>query len=711
MAEKKTNSKTTKRSPGRPAAKKKLVIVESPTKVDSVKKYLGSSYNIEATMGHLRDLPKSQLGVDIENDFEPKYITIRGKGDLIAKLKKKAKSASKIYLATDPDREGEAISWHLANILGIDPASDCRITFNEVTKGAVKEAVKDARQIDMNLVDAQQTRRVLDRIVGYQISPLLWKKVKKGLSAGRVQSVVTRMIVDREREIEAFDPEEYWTIDVKLTNESGRLPFIAKFHGTADGKKLPLKTEAEAMTVTNELKNTGSFTVSKITKKETKRRSAPPFTTSTMQQEASRKLNFTTRRTMMAAQQLYEMGFITYMRTDSLRIAEVAQNDARKYIAEKFGPEFVPAAPKRYRAKKSAQDAHEAIRPTFAANSPEKYKDTFKPDQYKLYRLIWQRFMASQMSDAVLDTVNAEIVTDKYMLKASGSTIKFSGFMTLYVESTDSAEEKAKKLPVLSENQKLKQTNVDPQQHFTQPPPRYTEASLVKAMEEEGIGRPSTYAPTIATITARGYVAREKKALYPTELGYIVTDLMKENFEDIVDIGFTANMEDKIEDVADGSTGWKQVIRDFYGPFEKTLKDAEEKIGDIEIKDEESDVVCEKCGRKMVYKQGRFGKFLACPGFPECRNTKAITVELGVACPKCGGKVLVRKSRKGATFYACENSPECDFISWEEPTNEKCPKCGSILMKKHAFRRNGPLSFVCYNEDCDYVRKPEPKKK
>lgn len=706
MAEK----KATKKAGSKTAGKKKLVIVESPTKVDSVKKYLGSSYNIEATMGHLRDLPKSQLGVDVENDFEPRYITIRGKGDLIAKLKKKAKTASKVYLATDPDREGEAISWHLANILGIDPQSDCRITFNEVTKDAVKEAVKEAREIDMSLVDAQQTRRVLDRIVGYQISPLLWKKVKKGLSAGRVQSVVTRMIVDREREIDAFDPQEYWTIDVKLTNENGRLPFIAKFYGSADGKKQALGTEEEAMAIVAEIKN-ADFTVAKINRKETKRRSAPPFTTSTMQQEASRKLNFTTRRTMMAAQQLYEMGFITYMRTDSLRIADVAQNEARSFIAEKFGAEYVPSTPKRYKAKKSAQDAHEAIRPTFSANIPEKYKDTFKPDQFKLYRLIWQRFMASQMSDAILDTVSADIKTDKYLFKASGSTIKFAGFMTLYVEGTDSDEEKSKKLPVLSENQKLKCANIDPQQHFTQPPPRYTEASLVKAMEEDGIGRPSTYAPTIATITARGYVAREKKTLYPTELGYIVTDLMKENFEDIVDIGFTANMEDKIEEVADGRASWKQVIRDFYGPFEKTLKEAEEKIGDIEIKDEESDVVCEKCGRKMVYKQGRFGKFLACPGFPECRNTKAITVELGVDCPVCGGKVLVRKSKKGATFYACEHSPECGFISWDEPTNEKCPKCGSILMKKHAFRRNGPVSFVCYNEDCDYVKKPESKKK
>lgn len=707
MAEKR---KTTAKKTGA-ERKKKLVIVESPTKVSSVKKYLGSGYNIEATMGHLRDLPKSQLGIDTENNFEPKYITIRGKGDIIAKLKKKAKAASAVYLATDPDREGEAISWHLAHILGLDPASPCRITFNEVTKDAVKEAVKDVRSIDMDLVDAQQTRRVLDRIVGYQISPLLWKKVKKGLSAGRVQSVVTRMIVDREREIDAFKPREYWTIDVKLTNEKGRFPFIAKFHGTSDGKKLPLEDGETAGAIAAELK-TSDYTVKKITKKETKRRPAPPFTTSTMQQEASRKLNFTTRRTMMAAQQLYEMGFITYMRTDSLRIAETAQSDARSYIAEKFGGEFVPPRPRVYKAKKSAQDAHEAIRPTFAANSPEKYKETFKPDQFKLYRLIWQRFMASQMTDAVFDTVSADITTGKYLLKASGSTVKFAGFTTLYVESRDTEEEKQKKLPALTENQPLKPADVNPEQHFTQPPPRYTEASLVKAMEEEGIGRPSTYAPTIATITARGYVAREKRTLFPTELGYIVTDLMKENFKEIVDLKFTANMEDKIEDVANGTNSWRDVVRDFYDPFEKTLKEAEEKIGDVELKDEVSDVVCEKCGRLMVYKQGRFGKFLACPGFPECRNTKAITVELGAPCPKCGGKVLVRKSKKGATFYACENSPECDFISWDEPTTEKCPNCGSVLMKKRMFRR-GPINYVCYNQDCGYVRKPEskPKKK
>lgn len=704
MAEKKTK---------KTAAKKKLVIVESPTKVDSVKKYLGSGYAIEATMGHLRDLPKSQMGVDLEHDFEPKYITIRGKGDLIAKLKKKAKAASQVYLATDPDREGEAISWHLANVLSIDPSSPCRITFNEVTKDAVKDAIKDVRSIDMDLVDAQQARRVLDRLVGYQISPLLWKKVKKGLSAGRVQSVVVRLIVDREREIEAFEPQEYWTIDLKLTNDKGRLPFLAKFHGLlADGKKMNLTNEDETMAIVEELKKS-DFLVKSVKRKETKRRSAPPFTTSTLQQEASRKLNFTSRRTMIAAQQLYEMGYITYMRTDSLRIAAVAQNEARSFIGSTYGSAYVPKTPKNYRAKKSAQDAHEAIRPTFAVNTPEKYKDKLKPDLFKLYRLIWLRFMASQMSDAVLDTVNVDIACGgKYLAKVSGSVVKFPGFMTLYVESKDEEEEKSKKLPTLEENQALMLKEIDPGQHFTQPPPRYTEATLVKAMEEDGIGRPSTYAPTIATITARGYVAREGKALYPTELGFIVTDLMKENFEDIVDVEFTANMEDKIEDVAEGNKPWKQLIREFYGDFSHTLKEAEEKIGQIEIKDEVSDVICEKCGRNMVYKQGKFGKFLACPGFPECRNTKAIVEELDVPCPKCGGKVLIKKSKKGAAFYTCEHNPEtCDFISWNEPTNERCPDCGAQLLKVRAFKRRGPVSYKCSNDTCDYVRKPTPKKK
>lgn len=708
MAEKKAGKQNTKTKSRQ--TKKKLVIVESPTKVESIKKYLGSGYDIEATMGHVRDLPKSTLGIDLDSDFEPKYISIRGKGDLIAKLKKKAKNASKIYLATDPDREGEAISWHLAHLLGIDPKADCRITFNEVTRDVVKEAVKEARPIDMDLVDAQQTRRVLDRIVGYQISPLLWKKVKKGLSAGRVQSVVMRLICDREREIEAFNPEEYWSIDLKLTNDKGRLPFKAKFYGTADGKKMPVSDEETALKIVDELK-AADYSVLKLTKKETRRKSAPPFTTSTMQQEASRKINFTSRRTMIAAQQLYEMGYISYMRTDSLRISEVAQKEAREFIAAQYGSEFIPAKPKQYRAKKSAQDAHEAIRPTSSVNTPEKLKSKLKPDLYKLYRLIWLRFMASQMSDAVLDMVSADISAGKYLVKASGSEVKFAGFMTLYVEGKDEAEEKSTKLPKLEEGQPLLLSKIDPQQHFTQPPPRYTEASLVKAMEEDGIGRPSTYAPTIATISARGYVAKDGKSIYPTELGFITTDLMKENFPDIVDVDFTAHMEDEIEDVADGTVSWKEIIRQFYGPFKKTLDEAEEKIGNVEIKDEESDVVCEKCGRKMVYKQGRFGKFLACPGFPECRNTKAIVNTIDAKCPKCGGKVIVRKSKKGVTFYTCENSPECDFISWNEPTDEKCPKCGNSLMKVRAFKGRGPLIYKCFNEECDYETKPSSAKK
>ena len=690
--------------------KKKLVIVESPTKVDSVKKYLGSGYDIEATMGHVRDLPKSAFGIDVENDFDPKYITIRGKGDLIAKLKKKAANASKVFLATDPDREGEAISWHLSNVLGIDPTSDCRITFNEVTKDVVREAVKEARPIDMNLVDAQQTRRVLDRIVGYQISPLLWKKVKKGLSAGRVQSVVVRLIVDREREIEAFDPEEYWTIDLKLTNDKGKLPFKAKFYGTADGKKMPLSNEETATKIADDLKG-AKYSVKSITHKETKRKSAPPFTTSTLQQEASRKLNFTSRRTMMVAQQLYEMGYITYMRTDSLRISEVAQAEAREYIKANYGSEFVPKSPKQYRAKKSAQDAHEAIRPTNVGNSFEILKDKLKPDLFKLYRLIWLRFMASQMTDALLDMVSVDINADKYLVKASGTDVKFMGFMTLYVEGKDESEEKETKLPTMEEGQSLLLKELDPQQHFTQPPTRYTEASLVKAMEEEGIGRPSTYAPTIATISARGYVGRDGKSLYPTELGFVVTDLMKENFSDIVDVEFTAHMEDEIEDIASGNENWKDIVRNFYGPFKLTIDEAEKTIGNIEVKDEESDVVCEKCGRKMVYKQGRFGKFLACPGFPECRNTKAIVETISAKCPKCGGEVISKKSKKGGVFYVCNNSPQCDFISWNEPTDEKCPQCGNSMLKVRAFRGKGPITYKCFNEDCGYERKPERKKK
>ncbi len=689
--------------------KKYLVIVESPAKAKTIKKYLGSKYEVTASMGHLRDLPKSQLGIDLDNDFEPKYITIRGKGDLVSKLKKDAKNSAKVFLATDPDREGEAISWHLAALLDVDPNTDCRITFNEITKTAVKEAISKPRAIDADLVDAQQARRVLDRIVGYQLSPLLWKKVKKGLSAGRVQSVATKLIVDREREIEAFSEEEYWTIDVKLTNEKGKLPFVAKFYGKNAKTKMKLPDEKTVLGIVEELKNS-SYTVDSVTRGEKKRYSAPPFTTSTLQQEAARKLGFTAKRTMATAQQLYEgveikgsgsVGLITYMRTDSLRISAEALSDCRNYISKAYGEGYVPAKPKFYKSRKTAQDAHEAIRPTSMAFEPEKIKDSLKSDQYKLYKLIWNRFVASQMPDAVLDTVQADIKTEKYVLKATGSNVKFDGFMAVYVESVDFIEEKEGKVPKIEEGQSLLFKEIDPKQHFTQPPARYTEASLIKTMEEDGIGRPSTYAPTITTITGRGYVAREGKSLFPTELGTIVTKLMEDYFADIVDVEFTANMEEKLDRIEDGNTPWQEIIRNFYDPFAKTLGAAEEAIGKIEVQDEVSDVVCEKCGRMMVYKQGRFGKFLACPGYPECKNTKTIAEEIDAPCPNCGGKVQVRKSRKGVKYYTCDNGTDC-LLSWDEPTSLKCPQCGGAIMKKRPYRGKGPIKYVCYNENCKF---------
>lgn len=699
--------------------KKNLVIVESPAKAKTIKKYLGPKFEVTASMGHLRDLPKSQLGVDLENNFEPKYITIRGKGDLISKLKKDAKNSAKVFLATDPDREGEAISWHLANLLDIDPQSDCRITFNEITKTAVKDAIGKPRAIDGDLVDAQQARRVLDRIVGYQLSPLLWKKVKRGLSAGRVQSVATKLIVDREREIDDFEEEEYWTIDVKLTDEKGKKPFVAKFYGKTPKTKMKLADEKKTNEVVEKLKRE-TFTVDSIVKSEKKRYSAPPFTTSTLQQEAARKLNFTTKRTMATAQQLYEgidikgsgsVGLITYMRTDSLRISAEAQSECRKYIGERYGGEYVPQKPKFYRSKRNTQDAHEAIRPTSMIYDPEKIKTSLKPDQYKLYKLIWNRFLASQMTDALLDTVQADIKTESFVLKASGANVKFDGFMAVYVEGQDFTEEKEGKIPQIEEGQTLLVKNIEPKQHFTQPPARYTEASLVKKMEEDGIGRPSTYAPTISTITSsRGYVAREGKSLYPTELGKIVTTLMEEYFTNIVDVEFTANMEEELDSVEEGEKNWKEVIGEFYTPFAKTLANAEEAIGKIEVQDEVSDVPCEKCGRMMVYKQGRFGKFLACPGYPECKNTKSIVEEIDALCPKCGGKVQVKKSKKGAKYYTCEKGTDC-LLSWDEPTNLKCPDCGGTLIKKRPFRGRGPIKYVCFNEDCNYEEIPAKTKK
>ncbi len=665
----------------------KLVIVESPSKATTIKKYLGKGYNVVASMGHIIDLPKSQLAIDVDNNFEPRYITIRGKGDLVKELKRHAKNASKIYLATDPDREGEAISWHLANLLNIDEGSKCRITFNEITKKAVSSAIKEPRCIDEKLVDAQQARRVLDRIVGYKISPLLWKKVKKGLSAGRVQSVATKLICDRENEINAFKETEYWTIDATLLK--GKKKVEAKFYGVC-GKKKELKSESEAIAITKDISGE-SFIVKEVKNSKKKKSSPPPFITSSLQQEAGRKLGFTTVRTMQAAQQLYEginikgkghIGLITYMRTDSLRLSSDAVSEVREYIKNTFGEAYLPSSPKVYKTNKSAQDAHEAIRPTFTDVTPSEVKASLTPDQYKIYKLIWERFVACQMPDAVFDVMSASINAGNYTFKASGQSVDFDGFTLLYTESIDTEEEKVSKIVPLSEGENLELSNLSSNQHFTQPPLRYTEASLVKTLEEKGIGRPSTYSPTITTIVNRGYVTRNKKNLVPTELGMIVNELMSEHFKNIVDVAFTANMEINLDKIEEGKENWREVIRDFYSPFVETVEKAEEKIGDIEIKDEESDVVCDKCGAMMVYKHGKFGKFLACPSFPKCRNTKAIVKEIGVKCPKCSGEVIEKKSKRGKVFFGCTNFPECEFTSWDRPTNEKCSVCGGVMYEK-----------------------------
>ncbi len=685
-----------------------LVIVESPAKAKTIKQYLGKSYNVVASMGHIRDLPKSQMGVDLEHNFEPKYITIRGKGELLSKLKKEAKNAKKIYLATDPDREGEAISWHLAKLLNIDETSNCRITFNEITKNAVQTAIKEPRPIDLDLVNAQQARRVLDRIVGYQISPILWRKVKKGLSAGRVQSVATRLVVDREREIENFIPEEYWTVDAKLKTQAGEA-FEASLN-SCGGKKIKPENESSVKAITDELAKQ-EFVVDNVKKGEKKRHPAPPFTTSTLQQEASRKLNFTVKRTMMAAQKLYEgaavpghgtVGLITYMRTDSLRLSNDAVADAREQIQAKYGDGSLPAKPNVYKTKNSAQDAHEAIRPTYASIKPSELKDSLPADMYKLYKLIWERFIACQMKPAVYETVNADIKAGRFGLKASGSKLVFKGYMSVYVEGRDDDKtEKDNVLPPLSKDEILKLIKLLPNQHFTQPPQRYTEATLIKMLEEKGIGRPSTYAPTITTITARGYVTREKKQLVPTELGSVVTDIMTEHFPNIVGIAFTAEMEKDLDEIEEGEIDWVKIVEDFYGPFEKTITAADEKIGKVKIEDEKSDVICEKCGRTMVYKMGRFGKFLACPGFPECRNAKPIVKETGADCPKCGKKILEKKSKTGKTYFGCEDNPKCDFMTWDMPVaGEKCPKCGGLLLQKKGKKKQ----IVCANPDCDYVK-------
>ena len=653
----------------------KLIIVESPAKANTIKKFLGGSTKVVASMGHIRDLPKSKMGVDIEHDFEPEYINIRGKGDLIKSLKADAKKAKKVYLATDPDREGEAIAWHLAYILGIPEDSVCRVTFNEITKETVQESIKHPRKIDMNLTDAQQARRVLDRIVGYKISPVLWKKVRRGLSAGRVQSVAVKLICDREEEIEKFIPEEYWNIIATLLDENSNKTFIAKLYGK-NKKKIELHSKEEVDEILKNIEN-GKYIVTEVKKGQKKRTPAPPFTTSTMQQEASRKLGFTLKKTMSVAQGLYEgvkvdgrgtVGLITYMRTDSTRISDEARAAAKKEIVKLYGEEYYEN--RYYKTKQNSQDAHEGIRPTYVDLNPEEIKDSLSKDQYKLYKLIYNRFLASQMQAAVYDTISANIDVNEYNFRASGQSLKFKGFMTLYVETSDNqnSEDEESFVPDLKENQVVQKKKLDSKQSFTGPPPRYTEASLVKALEEKGIGRPSTYSPTITTILERRYIEKEQKQLIPTELGKVVNKLLTENFSDIINVEFTAKIEEEFDEVAEGKEEWKQVIREFYGPFEKEVEKVENELEHVELVEEVSDVPCDKCGRMMVVKYGRFGKFLACPGYPECKNTKPFVETIDVPCPKCGGKIQVRKSKKKRKFYICENNPKsCVYISWNKP--------------------------------------------
>ena len=652
----------------------KLIIVESPAKANTIKKFLGGSTKVVASMGHIRDLPKSKLGIDIEHDFEPQYINIRGKGDLIKSLKKDAYQAKKVYLVTDPDREGEAIAWHLSKILEEDKNKITRVTFNEITKTAVQKAMKNASDIDINLVDAQQARRVLDRIVGYKISPLLWKKVKRGLSAGRVQSVAVKLIVDRENEIENFIPQEYWNIFADLQENKTNKTFQARFFGK-NGKKQELHTKDEVDEILKNIDG-AKYIITEIKKGEKKRTPAPPFTTSTMQQEASRKLGFTLKRTMATAQILYEgvripergtVGLITYMRTDSTRISEEARSAAKEQIINHYGEEYYEN--RYYKTSKDAQDAHEGIRPTYADIHPDDIKDSVTSDQYKLYKLIYNRFMASQMKSAVYDTMAVTIKANDYDFKANGQNLKFKGFMTLYVEGTDEKQEQEEgMLPELNENEELKLKKLDPKQSFTEPPARYTEASLVKALEEKDIGRPSTYSPIITTILERRYVEKVQKQLHPTELGKVVNKLLTENFSEIINVEFTAEIENEFDEIAEGKEEWKKMIREFYGPFEKELEEAEKNLEHVKIEDEVSDVKCEKCGRMMVYKYGKYGKFLACPGYPECKNTKPIVEYIDEPCPKCGGKVQVRKTKRRKNYYICENNPKtCDFISWNKP--------------------------------------------
>ena len=655
----------------------KLIIVESPAKANTIKKFLGGRTKVVASMGHIRDLPKSKLGVNIENNFEPEYINIRGKGDLIKSLKKDAKSAKKVYLATDPDREGEAIAWHLAHLLDIPEESKSRVTFNEITKTAVQKAIKEPRQIDINLVNAQQARRVLDRIVGYKISPVLWKKVRKGLSAGRVQSVAVKLIVDRENEIESFIPEEYWNIIANLLDTKSKKKFEAKLVGK-DNKKIEIHTKEEVDEILKAI-DEAKFIVSDVKKGERKRNPAPPFTTSTMQQEASRKLNFSLKKTMSVAQTLYEgvkipekgtVGLITYMRTDSTRISEEARTIAKEVIEGSYGEEYYEN--RYYKTKADAQDAHEAIRPTYIEIKPDQIKESLTNDQYKLYKLIYNRFLASQMKSAIFDTLAITINANNYNFKANGQAIKFKGFMTLYVEGTDEKEDVIGQIQLLEVGQEVKKEKLESKQSFTEPPPRYTEASLVKALEEKDIGRPSTYSPTITTIIARRYIEKEAKQLVPTELGKVVNKLLTENFPDIINVEFTADIENEFDEIAEGKENWKQMISEFYAPFEKVLEKVEKELEHVELEEEVSDVPCEKCGKMMVVKYGRYGKFLACPGYPECKNVKPYIETIEEPCPKCGAKVQIKKTKTRRTFYICENNPDkCDYISWSKPKKEE----------------------------------------
>jgi len=696
---------------------KVLVVVESPAKAKTIGKFLGKKYTVKASMGHVRDLPRSQFGVDVEKDFSVKYITIRGKGDLIKELKNMAQKSDRILLATDPDREGEAIAWHLQELLKIPETEKCRIEFNEITKKTINDAVKKPRQIDKQLVEAQQARRVLDRIVGYKLSPLLWRKIKKGLSAGRVQSVVVRLICDREEEIRNFKPEEYWTLTAKLRKDKDTLE--AKLYKIED-RKADLKSAGQVEEIVQEISKS-DFQVELIKKRQQRRNPPPPFITSSLQQEAYRKLNFAAKKTMMIAQQLYEgldlskaegtVGLITYLRTDSTRISEEARIEAAEYIKANYGADFLPDKDRaaNNKSKGKIQNAHECIRPTLVSRHPETVKQYLKNDQYKLYKLIWERFIASQAASALVDITTVDLRVKKFLFRATGSVMVFPGFTKIYIEGRDDQDkEDESTLPALSEKEKLKLVNLLPRQHFTQPPPRYSEATLIKTLEEKDIGRPSTYAPILDTIISRGYVLKKQKQYYPTELGILVVDLLKNYFPEIINIEFTANMEDRLDSIEEGETNWTKILSEFYGPFQRELEIADKEIGQIEVMDEETDELCENCGRNLVIKSGRFGKFLACPGFPECRFTKPILKEIGIKCPQCeDGKIVTRLSKRGRRFYGCSQFPKCNFVSWDEPSGEKCPRCSSYLVIKRSDKNGDKL--VCTNKKCAFKEKLEEK--